>query len=262
MLADSASLVDFGQLTEAGWVGLAEDVLGIAERQAGYLDPDRFRRSVLADLAGRRRVTMLPSGAVSELAVGSFSLAGERFSCDLLVLAAGAWTPALLREAGWDASGLSTKSIQYTIYRASGALPTTFVDDRTGLFGKPVPDGLLLGLPTTGWGAPPSGVPADRELADRAAALATSTFGALRLHSAEPSVAAIDCYAESGLLALRPVPGGDDRLFTFTGGSGGAAKTALAASQRAATELAEASWSKTAGTEPPPGSYRSECVTP
>jgi glycine/D-amino acid oxidase-like deaminating enzyme len=262
VLADSASLVDFGQLTDAGWLGLTDEVLGIAERQAGYLDPDRFRRSVLAELAGRRRVTLLPPGTVSELAAGSFSLAGERFSCDLLVLAAGAWTPSLLREAGWDASGLSTKSIQYTIYRASGALPTTFVDDRTGLFGKPVPGGLLLGLPTTGWGAPPSGVPADRELADRAAALATSTFGALRLHSAEPSVAAIDCYAESGLLALRPVPGGEDRLFTFTGGSGGAAKTALAASHRAATELAGARWSKPAGTEPPPGSYRSECVTP
>ena len=102
VLADSASLVDFGQLTDAGWVGLPEDVLGIAERQAGYLDPDRFRRSVLADLAGRGRVTMLPAGAVSELAAGSFSLAGERFGCDLLVLAAGAWTPSLLREAGWD----------------------------------------------------------------------------------------------------------------------------------------------------------------
>jgi len=238
-LAGSASLVDLEQLIGAGWAGLPADTVGIAERQAGYLNPDRFRRAVLTDLAGRPRVTVLPAGPVTDLAPGSFSLAGERHECDLVVLAAGAWTPSLLRQSGLPDGGLRTKSIQYTIHRATGTLPTTFVDDRTGLFGKPLPGGLLLGLPTTGWDASPTGVPADDQLAARAAELATRTFPALRLHSAEPSVAAIDCYAESGLLALRRVPGAADRLFTFTGGSGGAAKTALAASRRAARELAE-----------------------
>ncbi|MFL6160850.1 MAG: NAD(P)/FAD-dependent oxidoreductase [Jatrophihabitantaceae bacterium] len=236
-LDSSAELVDAGQLSRSGWAGLTEDRIGIEERQAGYLDPDRFRRSLLADLAGRDRVAVLPPSQVAEYSPDGFSVAGERHECDLVVLAAGAWTPALLSAAGFGAGGLTTKSIQYTIYRATGALPTTFVDDRTGLFGKPHPGGLLLGLPTTGWAAPASGVPADRDLAERAEALVTGTFPSLRLHSAEPPVAAIDCYAESGLLALRPVPGADGRLFTFTGGSGGAAKTALAASRRAAAEL-------------------------
>ncbi|HEX8768482.1 MAG TPA: hypothetical protein VF714_08940, partial [Jatrophihabitans sp.] len=47
----------------------------------------------------------------------------------------------------------------------------------------------------------------------------------------------LDCYSTDSLLALRPVPGTGDRLFTFTGGSGGAAKTVLAASARAASQL-------------------------
>jgi glycine/D-amino acid oxidase-like deaminating enzyme len=236
-LDGSASVVDAAQLGSAGWAGLAEDRVGIRERQAGYLDPDRFRRSVLADLLGRARVSVLPHGPVEALSSDGFTVAGDRYHCDLLVLAAGAWTPGLLTAAGYAASGLTTKSIQYTIHRATGVPTTTFVDDASGLFGKPHPGGLLLGLPTAGWGAPPSGVPADQALAGRAAAMATEAFPALRLHSAEPSVAAIDCYAESGVLALRPVPGGDGRLFTFTGGSGGSAKTALAASRQAAAEL-------------------------
>lgn len=268
-LPASASLVDARQLAGAGWAGLASDRVGIVERQAGYLNPHRFRRSVLADLAGRSRVRLLPAGQVSELAPGSFGLAGERHHCDVVVLAAGAWTPAVLRQAGYDSDGLTTRSIQYTIWRASGAPATTFVDDSSGLFGKPVPAGLLLGLPTTGWAAPASGVPADRELAERAAELATGTFPALRLHSAEPSVTAIDCYAESGLLELRPVPGAGDRLLTFSGGSGSAAKTVLAASRRAAATLAEARWPTmidphelATRTELPNNSYRMECATP
>ncbi len=267
-LPASASLVDARQLAGAGWAGLAADRVGIAERQAGYLDPHRFRRSVLADLAGRNRVRLLPAGQVSALAPGSFTLAGERQHCDVVVLAAGAWTPAVLRQAGYSTGGLTTRSIQYTIWRASGMLPTTFVDDSSGLFGKPVPGGLLLGLPTTGWQAPASGVPADRALAERAAELATSTFPALRLHSAEPSVTAIDCYAESGLLRLRPVPGADDRLLTFTGGSGSAAKSVLAASRRAAAALAGTQRPASDDPEPvaatplPQNSYRTEGATP
>lgn len=238
-LDGSAELVDADQLARDGWAGLTADRIGILERQAGYLSPEGFRRAVLADLAGRRRVQLLSAGRVGELGPDGFTLAGERWRCDLTVLAAGAWTPSVLREAGFEAGDLTTKSIQYAIHQASGALSTTFVDDRSGLFGKPTPTGLLLGLPTTGWSAPPSGVPADLALAERAAALATSTFPGLRLHSVSPPVAAIDCYAESGLLALRPVAGADGRLFTFTGGSGSAAKTVLAASRRAAGQLAD-----------------------
>ncbi|HTZ42488.1 MAG TPA: FAD-binding oxidoreductase [Jatrophihabitans sp.] len=239
VLAGSASLVEAGQLAAAGWAGLAGDELAVRERCAGYLDPHRFRRSVLADLAGRARVELLPAGPVGELTAGGCTLAGRRYVFDLGVIATGAWTPAVLRASGLDTAGLATKSIQYAIHRATGAPPTGFVDDRTELFGRPLPgDRLLLGLPTGGWAADPAGVPVDEALSARAAELAITRFPALRLHAAERPVTAVDCYAESGLLQLRPVPETDGRLLTFTGGSGGAAKTALAASRRAATQLA------------------------
>jgi hypothetical protein len=49
------------------------------------------------------------------------------------------------------------------------------------------------------------------------------------------TVAAFDCYSDPPGLTLRPtsIPS----VFTFTGGSGGAAKTALAASRLAAAAL-------------------------
>jgi hypothetical protein len=48
--------------------------------------------------------------------------------------------------------------------------------------------------------------------------------------------AAADCYHDPAGLALRPVTTGS-ALYTFTGGSGGAAKAALATSRAAAAAL-------------------------
>lgn len=241
-LPGSASLLSAVELAERGWSGLDAGALGLLEAEGGYLSPQRLRQSVLADLAGRSRVRFLAEGLVSELEPGEFTLAGERHRYDVVVLALGAWTPLVLREHGFDATGLRTKGIQYTIHQATGALPTTFVDDITDLFGKPVPGGVLLGLPTSAWDVPPLGLAADPALSAAAAELAVRRFPRLRLHSAAPPVAAVDCYAADGMLSLRPVEASEDRLFTFTGGTGSAAKTVLAASRRAAIQLAEARW--------------------
>ena len=46
-----------------------------------------------------------------------------------------------------------------------------------------------------------------------------------------------DCYADPPVLTLWSVLGSTHRLFTFTGGSGGSVKTALAASRTAASDL-------------------------
>ena len=215
-------------------------MIAIAERQAGYLDPARLRARVLDDLAARGNVTVLPTGSVTKVAPGEFQLNGTAHSCDVVVLATGAWTPALLREGGWDAGDLRTKAIQYTVHRTAGWLPQAFVDEQTGLYGKPTADGgLLLGLPTEAWNVSPDAPGIDPALSRRAQELALSRFPQLRLVEAAEPVSAADCYCTSARLELRPVLGAQNRLLTYTGGSGGAAKTALAASQQAAIQLVD-----------------------
>jgi glycine/D-amino acid oxidase-like deaminating enzyme len=238
-LPGSASLVDADELTRQGWAGLEAGVVGVLESRAGYLSPQRLRRSVLADLAQRGSVQLLAAGEIGDLRANEFTLNGLGYRYDLVVLATGAWTPALLSRSGYQASGLRVKGIQYTVHQASGGLRTTFVDDLTHLFGRPTPDGVLLGLPTTVWDVSPGSFEPDLALSRAAAELAQRRLPGLRLHSPASPVTAMDCYADDGVLSLRPVSDTDDRLFTFTGGTGSAAKTVLAASRRAAIQLAD-----------------------
>jgi glycine/D-amino acid oxidase-like deaminating enzyme len=237
-LPGSASLLDADELTRQGWAGLDAGVVGVLESRAGYLSPQRLRRSVLADLVERRSVRMLAAGEISDLRANEFTLDGVAHQYDIVVLAAGAWTPSLLSRFGYRADGLRTKGIQYTVHRATGGPTTTFVDDLTHLFGRPTPEGVLLGLPTDVWDVSPASFEPDLELSRAAAELAGRRLPGLRLQSAATPVTAMDCYADDGLLSLRPVSDTDDRLFTFTGGTGSAAKTVLAASRRAAIQLA------------------------
>jgi hypothetical protein len=74
---------------------------------------------------------------------------------------------------------------------------------------------------------------------ERAAELAARCFPGLKLGAARRRTGAADCYTDPPVLALRRVSGWAPQLFTFTGGSGGCAKSALAASQRAAAQLTD-----------------------
>jgi len=167
---------------------------------------------------------------------------------DVVVVAAGAWTAALLRAIGLpaEAEKYRTKSIQYAVHPVDGWCPPQFVDEVTGLYGRPTADGgLLLGLPTELWGVDPDRPPTTPRLLGAAARLAAARFPRLRLGPAAAMIGAADCYAEQPFLSLRPVIGTvgtadpGPRLFTFSGGAGGSVKTALAASQRAAIQLVE-----------------------
>lgn len=237
-----ARLMPAADLADQGFAGLPAGTLAMVEQGAGCIAPDRLRRALLADLAARGRITLRagpltdlvpdPDGAITT-AVG-----GRRYDCDLVVLATGACTPALLHRHGLPADGYRTKAIQYVVHAVDGWRPPTFVDTTTGLYGLPTADGgLLLGLPTRAWDVPPIRPPLDAELLAQAARLATARFPGLRLGPAQVRVSAADCYYDPAILALRQVAGFDRRLFTFTGGSGGSAKTSLAASRRAATQL-------------------------
>jgi glycine/D-amino acid oxidase-like deaminating enzyme len=243
-LPDSVRLVRAAELSALGWAGLPEPVVGVAERAAGYLSPERLRHAALADGAVRRRVT-LTEAAVSAIEVADSGriacvVRGSRVEYDIVVIAAGAWTPAVLRASGLPASGYRTKSIQYSVYQTGDWRPPPFVDEVSGLYGRPTADGgLLLGLPTEEWDVDPNRPPVTPALHDDAVRRATRRLPMLRIGRLVRRVSAVDCYADEPVLRLRPVGGVDSNLLTFSGGAGGSVKTALAASHQAATQLSQ-----------------------
>src|SRR5439155_26003343 len=119
-----------------------------------------------------------------------------------------------------------------------GLRPTPFIDETTGLYGRPTASGgLLLGLATQEWDVPPGRRAANAALHREAARLARTRLPHLALLSPVASVNATDCYCDHPVLSLRPVSETAGAVWTFTGGSGGSAKTALAASRQAAEHL-------------------------
>lgn len=227
----SARLASVDELAGLGWSGLPDGSIGVVEQVAGAISPQRLRQSVLTDLVARPNVTVRAEQAGS--------LRDLLRDQDFVVLAAGAWTPGVLRAAGLPADRYRSKSIQYTVYQSGDWQPTAFVDDTTGLYGKPTSDGgVLLGVPTDEWDVAPGYAACTPGLHDLAAQWAGTRFPRLKLGPVRTRMNATDCYIDPPILRLRPVEATGGRLFTFTGGSGGAAKTALAASAAAAGELA------------------------
>ena len=208
-----------------GWAGDRRIV--VRERRAGGTSPRRCATRS-SPTSPRGRGARVLDCALDGLAAGAY---------DAVVLAAGAWTPGLLRSLGLPAEGYRTRSIQYTVYDAGPVRPPAFADERTGLYGLPTADGgMLIGLPTGEWTCRPGR--RDRGPARAGACrVAAACLPGLKLGPARHRVAAADCFADPPVLALRPVGGPALGLFTFTGGSGGCAKSALAASQRAALQL-------------------------
>jgi glycine/D-amino acid oxidase-like deaminating enzyme len=204
--------------------------LAVVERHAGYISPDRLRRRALEWLTANG--TGVRADRVAEVADGSVRLADDtEHAYDVVVVAAGAWTSRLV------AHPLRTKQIQYGIYSATAPGLGAFVDDRTGLYGRPHGDGtFLLGLGCDRWDVDPDRVEPDLDLAERVVEVARQRLG-VEVGQREV-VASFDCYHDPSGLELRPV-GSSTSLFTFTGGSGGAAKTVLTASRVAARTLVE-----------------------
>jgi len=219
-LPGSAAVCDSNGLERLGWADLGPDTVAVLEEQAGRILPGALRDAVLADLAHRRNVSVTDRLADP---------------VDVRVYAAGAWTPGLLARAGYSAAGYRTKAIRYTVYRCRDWRPPIFSDGR--LYGIPLDGGrLLLGQATDDWDVAPD-VPAFVSTVDFAA-LTRRRLPRLRLGPVVRRAGAADCYTEPAVLALRSVA---ENVFVFSGGSGGSAKTALAASAHAAAELRGAS---------------------
>jgi glycine/D-amino acid oxidase-like deaminating enzyme len=245
-LPGSVSRGSPADLAARGWAGVPNDAVAVVERAAGYTSPAAWRSALLADRAVRRRVSVRAAAATAVIPSERGSIAvtagGQRRQYDAVVMAAGAWTPALLRSSGLPAGGYRTKSIQYGVYATEGWRPPQFVDEISQLYGRPTPDGgLLLGLPTERWDVDPDRPPSLPGLAETAAGLARDRFPALRLGALLREANAVDCYADQPVLCLRPVAGTGHLLTTFSGGAGGSVKTVLAASRLAADQLVSGS---------------------
>ncbi|MFJ9003817.1 NAD(P)/FAD-dependent oxidoreductase [Streptomyces canus] len=212
---------------------LPADCVAVLERYAGHISPHRLRTAALA-AAAQAGVTVheAPVDAVTrDPAVRTAD--GRTLRYDRVVVAAGAWTPALLARSGLPVAGLRTKQIQYSLCAAPLAGLGPFVDENSGLYGRPHEGGcFLLGLPSDRWGVDPDAVTADLALAERLADSARRVFGVTV--AVEHTVASSDCYHDLAGLELRSLGPG---LHTFTGGSGGAAKTVVGASRKAAAAL-------------------------
>jgi glycine/D-amino acid oxidase-like deaminating enzyme len=219
LLPGGADVLAAAELADRyGFRGLPGSAVGVVEPRAGYLSPDALRRFALAT------VDRAPAPA-DPLAPGPY---------DLVVLATGRWTGRLLTAAGLPAGGFRTKAVQYGLHPAGGWTPPAFVDGVSGLWGRPADGGtVLLGLPSSEWDVDPDRPAPDHRMPGRAALAVLDRFG-VRVGQPVRVVAAADGYADPPLLELRPVRPG---LATFAGGSGGAAKYALAASRTAATAL-------------------------
>lgn len=217
---------------------LPADTVAVVERRAGYLSPAALRAAALdwlvADGAVLRSVPVVGVAPYPALRLADRSTV----EYDAVVIAAGAWTPALLGRSGLATAGLDTKQIQYAVYPNRPAGICAFVDDETGLYGRPFgDDGFLLGLPGLRWGVDPDHLRSEDGLVPRAARVAQRLLGWPAPDDQPPrTVVSADCYCEPPGLALRALAPGAS-VFTFTGGSGGAAKTVLAASRIAANAL-------------------------
>ncbi len=246
----STEILDRDQLRHRGWHGLPDGTVGVCEKRAGFIRPDQLRTAVIHQLAAGPRSRVL-DGPVLRLVPhpdGSVScrLPGMSHRYDVVVVAAGPWTPGLLTGSALPAEPYRTKAIQIAIYDVNGALPTMFVDETSDLYGRPTADGrLLLGVDTHRWSVPPGSSSPIPDLAAQAVRIARERLPHLELSAPGHLVSNADCYADPPVLTLWSVLGSKHRLFTFTGGSGGSVKTALAASRAAASDLLTAGETRT-----------------
>jgi glycine/D-amino acid oxidase-like deaminating enzyme len=229
-----------GKARGSAWAG--QPGVAVVERQAGYLYPSRLRDALLADLAGRTRASVHPAAVtgVTTTPAGPVSVQGDGTTAeyDVVVLAIGAWTPATLRAMGLPTAPYRTRSIQFTSYDTGSWRPPVFVDERSGLYCKPLASaGVLLGVPTTEWDVAPGRAAVSAAVHDRSRQLATECLPRLRLGRVRTQTSAVDCFCDPPVLSLRSVIDASIPILTFTGGSGACVKTVLAASQRAAGQI-------------------------
>lgn len=233
----SLRLMDVNEVSARyGFRGLPPSTVAVHERKAGFVSPARLRSALLADAV--RWGVILEPATVTEVTHGpGCRLADGRIvRCDAVVVAAGRWTGSVLSASGLPRWPLRTKRIQYGLYPYRGFALPAFVDETSGLYGRGTPDGhVLLGVPDHRWDLAAEDRMPDGELAAKVAAAAATRLDPGLLGPPQRLVVGADSYHPQPGLRLRRVV---EAVYTFAGGSGGSAKTALAVGRSAAAMLA------------------------
>jgi sarcosine oxidase, subunit beta len=206
--------------------------VAIYESEAGYASPALMTK-FLANRAVARGAVVRLRAAVSEVVVESGSVRGilhdGRFApADNVVVAAGAWSARLLSGVSAGLS-LRSKRIHYiTVSTRAGDHPA-FIDDTTGLYGRPDDSGhSLVGLADDEWDVPLDSLAVNGSTCAKILAAARVRLPWMDGAVVGGGVRAFDGYAPDGLPLLGPsrdVPG----LILATGWSGGGFKMALEA---------------------------------
>ncbi|MFI5631005.1 FAD-dependent oxidoreductase [Streptomyces sp. NPDC051664] len=265
VLPGQAELVDLAGISRMfPFRGLPRGSYAVVERRAGHVSPDRLRDAVLARLPVTAVNRLACDVARVDAAPSVCPVGGTPIGYEMVVLATGPWTPALLARSGLDGTGYRTKQIEYTRFTGWPDGLGVFVDETSGLYGRPTGPGTgILGVPTDRWDVRPSAAVVDRDGAERLLDAVRTRLPGTGPSALRPAavgvrcVAAVDCYHDTPGVTLRAVSSGEG-LFTFTGGSGGAVKTALAASREATRLLLGAASRPSPGLPPfpAPGSWR------
>ena len=235
ILGGSARLAPAGQVARA--IGLGprpEGTFAVVEQHAGHIRPDALRHYAVTRAAALG--VRVSREAVASVEAGpTLRVGGAVRRHDVVVVAAGAWTSALVPMS------LRTRRIQYGVYPLARPQLGCFVDELSTLYGRCHGAGsVLLGVATSAWGAAPGDDRPDPAYVDRVSEVARAVLALDgRLPSPRWSAAGVDCFADQGGLRLRVVdstPG----VFSFTGGAGSAAKSVLASSRLAAATVCAA----------------------
>jgi len=243
-LPGSVELVSARELRARGWGDLPDGASAALESRAGRVSPGALRAALLRELSRCRSADLLPASlaglAVRDAGSVHCDLVGASSrEYDIVVLAAGRWSGALLRASGLDQGDLQTKAIECSVWATRGWRPPPFVDETSGLYGTPLGDDeLLLGVPVEKWDVDPDWPAENPECHSAVTGWAARRLARTRLGELRRRVVSADCYGPSRALSLEPVADTGAGVLTFAGGSGGSIKTALAASRLAADQIA------------------------
>lgn len=169
------------------------------------------------------------------------------YTGDKVVVALGAWTPGFLKSSRITAAPILIRRVRYYLFGSANLPMAHFMVDPLGVFGRPAERGTwLIGRSTNEWldepdtqcgCGPMSTIPCDAcvETVNDCTATLTAAFPRSAPSGLLAVVNGVDSYRRRPGLSMRHT--GLPNVYTYCGGSGLAAKSALAASRLAVGEL-------------------------